>query len=362
MIDQLIQQIADIQATADGKYFPNGIFPSYRQNKFIHYKRPDNTIFFTAITVFTLQKLKPFLSELSQKLVEEITKKAILNYPNYQNKDGLKTYNFFPTCPPKPFGNGYLLHRFNYFELPDDIDDTALIYLTQQHSETDILWLKNKLAQHANGVSKNIKNTFPEYKTLKAYSTWFGKNMYIEFDACVLCNILYCVFEYQLPLNEYDKDSLKYLQQIILSNQYLKKPFNVAHHYVRTEIIIYHIARLMAAFEIEELEECREKLVRDIEGLLEKKGGDNYSKILLETSLLRLTSLETSNHSSPPAPSGGATNSPAGGWEAFFIAGFLTAFENPLIYRFAPNKLFHFEWTCEAHTLALLAENLVLKK
>ncbi len=40
----------------------------------------------------------------------------------------------------------------------------------------------------------------------------------------------------------------------------------------------------------------------------------------------------------------------------FFIAGLLTAYENPLLYRLAVSPLFHMYWTCEAHCHALLAE------
>ena len=91
----------------------------------------------------------------------------------------------------------YLFRHFEHFRIPDDLDDTAFVYLTEAPTEKERLWLKDKLAQHANGTRQWIKNTYPEYRTLRAYSTWFGKTMYIEFDACVLSNILYCIFQYK---------------------------------------------------------------------------------------------------------------------------------------------------------------------
>ena len=44
----------------------------------------------------------------------------------------------------------------------------------------------------------------------------------------------------------------------------------------------------------------------------------------------------------------------------FFIAGLLTAYENTLLYKLSSSKLFHINWTCEAHSLALLAEWMVV--
>ena len=194
--DDLIKQIAYLQDSADRRYFPNGIFESYRSNKIWHYRRPDTNVFFTAITVFTLNNIKQFLSPESQLIVENITKKATANYHLFQNKDGLNTYNFFQTNPSQHFPHGNILHRFNHFKIPDDIDDTAIIYMTLPHTQEDDKWLQNKLIQHSNGCKKQIKNTFPAYQNLKAYSTWFGKNMYIEFDACALSNMIYCLLDY----------------------------------------------------------------------------------------------------------------------------------------------------------------------
>ena len=44
----------------------------------------------------------------------------------------------------------------------------------------------------------------------------------------------------------------------------------------------------------------------------------------------------------------------------FFIAGLLTAYENPLLYKLAVSPLFHMHWLCEAHCWTLLAEYEVL--
>ena len=363
-IDGIIQKIAHLQDTANRKHFPEGIFESYRSNKYLFYCRPDTNVFFTAITVFTLNNIKEFLSPESQILVEQITDKAVRSYKLFKNKDGLNTYNFFQTNPSKHFPHGNILHRFNHFKIPDDIDDTAMIYMTLPHTKEDAKWLQNKLIQHSNNYKQQIKNTFPEYKKLNAYSTWLGKNMYIEFDACALSNMIYCQLHFGLELDEHGQDSVRYIQQIILSNQYIEQPFRVAHQYARKPLIMYHIMRLMNKFHIPELEICRDKLEKDILYYLGKEDITIYDRILLE-----IVS-KSPSRIAPPAPRGGAFStksqsdfdSPSGGWgdrrfgATFFIAGLLTAYENPLLYKLSSSKLFHINWTCEAHSLALLAE------
>jgi hypothetical protein len=346
-IDDLIQRIVHLQDTANQKYFPEGIFESYRSNKYLRYHRPDTNVFFTAITVFSLNNIKEFLSPASHLLVEQITDKAVRSYKLFKNKDGLNTYNFFQTNPSKHFPHGNILHRFNHFKIPDDIDDTAMIYMTLPHTKEDAKWLQNKLISHSNNHKQQIKNTFPAYKNLNAYSTWFGKDMYIEFDACALSNMIYCQLYFGLELDEYGQDSVKYIQQSILSNQYIEQPFRVAHQYARTPLIMYHVMRLMNKFHIPELEICREKLESDILYYLKKEDLSFWDRIVLETSLKTKNVVKVLNLDDVE------TNYP------FFIAGLLTAYKNPLLYKLSSSKLFHINWTCEAHSFALLAEWMV---
>ena len=94
--DTIIQRIADLQDKM-------GLFPAVRQNDAIGYKRQDINVFLTAITVFTLQKLRARVLPETQKLIDQIAERARQAYPIFQNKDGLKTYNFWPTRPSATF-------------------------------------------------------------------------------------------------------------------------------------------------------------------------------------------------------------------------------------------------------------------
>ena len=44
----------------------------------------------------------------------------------------------------------------------------------------------------------------------------------------------------------------------------------------------------------------------------------------------------------------------------FFIAGMLTAYEQPWLRRFAHLPIVHMRWQCEAHSLALVVEYLTI--
>jgi hypothetical protein len=354
-LDVIIERIAELQSKGSS-LFEEGLFPAQRTNRLLGYQRPDTTVFFTASIVFTLQKIKHSVSEKSQKTIDKIAEKALPTYPAFQNKDGLKTYNFWKTKPSRHFPNGHLFRHFDHFRIPDDVDDTAMIYLTSSPTRDELLWLKEKLSRHANLSKRKIKNTYPEYRALKAYSTWFGKNMYIEFDACVLSNILYCIYEYQLPINQHDTDSLKYIRSVIETNRYLTEPFRCAHQYPRTVPIIYHVARLMGAFTLPELEPIRQKLIADTQQLLRKQLHP-LDEIVLKTSLLRLGVTGVSN-----AELVSNWNSRKFNDFYFFIAGLLTAYESPLLYRLAISPLTQMRWECEAHCWTLIAEYLALKQ
>lgn len=351
LVAEFFEKIRKEQCT-DSPCFPAGLLPSFRSNESVGYRRPDTTIFFTAISSFTLQSLLPRLDTQSQNLAKVIMEDCKLHYEDFRNKDGLKTYNFWKTTPSRHFPNGYLFHRFEHFRIPDDVDDTAFIYLTGSPSETELKWLKEKLAMHANGTRQWIRNTYPEYRELRAYSTWFGKNMYIEFDACVLSNILYCIFHFKLSLNQHDYDSLRYIRSVVETDRYRTEPFRCAHQYPHTALIMYHVVRLMAAFDPEELRPIKSKLLEDIWSLLAKEVHPIY-RVILATSLLRLGEIPER------IPVEALEEQDFKGFY-FFIAGLLTAYEHPVLYRLAPNKLFHMYWTCPAHCWVLLLEYEVL--
>lgn len=346
-LQHFVDKIEALQSKGD-RYFPEGIFPAHRENKLILYKRQDTTIFFSAIIAFTLQSIREDADDVTREKIDSVISKVIINYPDFQNKDGLKTYNFWKTKPSKHFPNGHIFRHFEHFRIPDDVDDTSFVYLTAKPGNEQILWLKKKLTLHANGSKQWIKNTYPEYQKLKAYSTWFGKNMYVEFDVCVLSNLLYFVYKNELELNIHDLDSLEYLRSVIETGRYLKVPFRCAHQYPRTPLIIYHVARLIAAFDPIPLRAIKQKLINETFELLSQTKNP-MDRVILSSSLLRF-GMKTERIS--------VENFTKKDFEGFyfFIAGLLTAYENRFLYSISSSELFHMHWICEAHNWTLLAE------
>ena len=342
-IDALIERIALCQSRGDA-FFPDGIFPSYRHNKYLFYRRPDTNIFYTATIVFILNQVLEKVSAKSQTIIKNITDKAIKNYPYFQNKDGLKTYNFWQTKPSKHFPNGKIFKHFDHFRIPDDIDDTALIYLTLPHSIEDVLWLKEKVKLHCSPLVLRGGGI---------YSTWFGKNMPIEHDVCALCNLMYLFEKHQLPHNEYDEAVFVFLREVILQEKYISNAFEVAHNYAKTPLIIYHYARLLGGFKIPQMEVCRENLIAKTKQLLDTEL-NMMNRVILETSLLKLDKNQKNIIHPQQLLHSPFTihHSPF----TYFIAGLLSSFKNPILYFFAPFKITQMEWKCEAHELALILE------
>lgn len=352
--DALIQRIALCQSRGDA-FFADGIFPAYRHNKYLSYRRSDANIFYTATIVFILNQVKAKVSVKSQLIIEQITEKAIKNYPDFRNKDGLKTYNFWQTKPSKHFPNGLIFKHFDHFRIPDDIDDTALVYLTLPHSKEDVRWLKEKVKLHSppapkGGVASILTLRIREF----VYSTWFGKNMPIEHDACALCNLMYLFERHQLPHNTYDEAVFAFLREVILEEKYINDTFEVAHNYATTPLIIYHYARLLGDFEILQLEICREKLIRKTLQLLDSEVSI-MNQVILETSLMKLDKNKTIINYQSSMGEVSFDKQPF----TYFIAGLLSSYQNPILYALAPLKITQMQWTCEAHELVLVLENTV---
>ncbi len=353
----LLHRLAALQTDND-PVFGSGLFPAYRmQPDWGGYRRADVNVFFTASIVFVLQQLRHQLSPGEQALAGQIQQRAQAAYPRFRNKDGLPTYNFWPTRPSRHFPNGRLFHRFDHFRIPDDIDDTAMVYLTSNPPPADAGWLAGKLAQHANLAQPHgpIRNTFPEYRQLPAFSTWFGKHMPVDFDACAMSNMLYCLYAAGAPETPEMAASLTYLRDIVLSGQYSGQPFRCSPHYARAPLIMYHLSRLIAAFPQSRLEVIRPRLIAGM--LAELPYTTNrIDRIMLRTSLYRLAPDIARHQTLPVDLDGIEADFPS---FHFFIAGLLTAYEHPFLNRLADRPLVQIRWQCEAHCLALLLEYLL---
>ena len=353
LVKNLLLELKRLQSKGDSIY-PRGIFPSQRYHPFLPYKREDDNLFFTASVVHILQGVSNQFSEPEKVLVDEIIADAQSSYQLFQNKDGLDAYNFWQTKPSRHFPNGLFMHRFKHFQIPDDVDDTALVYLAESASKERVAQLREKLKNHSNLAYKRAFNPLEKYRDLKCYSTFFGKEMYIEFDICVLSNLMRVILtHFKDNLNEYDRDTLTFITEAIVSDEHTTLPFYSAPNYPTTELILYHVSRLIPLLPSEYKTKIEEKIKADIQSQFKSVSGMN--KLMLENAALKLNLDVESN----TANSTDVLNDQS---FYFFHAGMITAFENSVAQKLATKPFFHLRYTSKALNRALLIENMVLKR
>lgn len=360
--DTLLHQIAGAQVKKDSFYF-RGSFPSFRHYGAGGKLKPDNNIFFTGLVAFTLQELKPYLDSSQQALCDSVIQRAQQAYPHFKNKGGRPTYNFWRVEPPLVFPNSWFLNHFNASHaLPDDLDDTSILWLTFLHdstrgnypSDSILLLVKKLMGEHANGGENWIRNTYNRYSSLRAYSTWFGIKMPIDFDFCVLCNVLYFVNAYQLPLNVHDSATVELLRQMITDGSYLRRAAYISPHYGRTPLLLYHISRLLGRFSVPALDTLKPRLLK-ASYLQYHKAGTWLDSVLLSTSVIRLGGKPLAV-SRPRLPDLYQTD------KTFFVASFSDIFSNFWKKMMLNNQLIKYYFVCPAFRKALYLENMVLSE
>ena len=287
LISAIIKDIEASQFKQDGEFYA-GMFPGHRQSAgFPHNYQPDNNIFFTAITAFTLKSIAPQLGYDDKIKASQVIKNTAAAYPHYRNTNGKPFYSFWPTNAPI-LPNAYFINRLSgILAQGDDADNSVMILLSAEDNESDNKALKEKLIQVSNLKKRKINSTFKKYRNIPAYSTYLGEKMHPDFDFAVQCNILYFNFEKKLPLVKEDSATIYLLSEILKNREYVKRPVYISPSYVKPSILIYHIARLMGAFDIDLLQLYNKQLIEDANKLL-VNATNIMDRIILRTALLRL--------------------------------------------------------------------------
>jgi hypothetical protein len=287
LISNLLADIEAMQVKQDGEFY-TGMFAGYRESAgFPHNYQPDNNIFFTAITAFTLNKLTPYLADGNRAKTLRIIKNAAAAYPHYRNPNGKPYYSFWPVNAPI-LPHAFFINRLTgVLAQGDDADDSVMILMASDNNDSDNAALKERLIAVSNLKKRKINATFKKYRSIPAYSTYLGEKMHPDFDFAVQCNILYFNFEKKLPLVKEDSATIYLLTQILKNREYMKRPVYISPSYVKPAILIYHTARLIDAFDIAELALYRKQLIDDANKLL-AKATNIMDRIILRTSLLRL--------------------------------------------------------------------------
>lgn len=282
--DNLLNKISKLQIRND-TFYNDGLFPSKRFFGKSRNSREDNNIFFTSLIVYTLQSLQDSLPTSSSQLIDSVILKSTSNYFRYRNRNGDITFNFYQTYPDNPFPNSPFLSKRDKVKLPDDLDDTAIIYLTKTKNEVVDIAVKQKMMVHAQ--NNKLKSTFKRYRNSQAYPTWFGDKMPQDLDICVMSNVLLFILQKGIELNSTDQETLDLIKEIVITNDHILNPHIVSPHYRSSPIILYHLSRLISVADNPVLNSIREKIIIDLKKQLQLSKNE-MEKVILLTSLYRL--------------------------------------------------------------------------
>jgi len=357
IVTQLLHRIEQLQVKENG-VFPKGQFPSYRTYALNQDRqKADINPFFTGLIVFTLERIKDQLTPYQQKIVEQISSKAKPSFAKFKNRKGRDTYNFWPTDTAKIFPNSGWMNLFDKRQsLPDDLDDTVIL-LMALGSENHLNESVHHLMQfYSNNSTNKIKNTYFFLKDLSAYSVWFGKKMPVEYDICVLANVLYFVQKNHLTWTNVDSASLNVIVRVIEQKKHITDAKYISPHYAEPIVILYHLSRLMTLKPIPELEKFKSELIKQTTQLYDQKTtfmekvllstslinwGEKPPKMLLKTDLKLHNIIEDEKFS-------------------FFIANMTSMLPGQLKKVTTALKLGRFTYYCPAYNNVLLLENIIL--
>lgn len=358
-IHQLLLRIQQIQAK-NNKKFSDGIFPSWReyaQHKDVY--KADENVFYTGLVVFTLRKYYHLLPHSDQQICDSIFERAKPAFAKFKNTKGRPTYNFWRTDKLEVFPNSGFLNLFNKTQnLPDDADDTVIALLALDTPDSMAQYIHQLLIQHANKSHLQIKNTFPAYKNLAAYSTWIGEKMPIDFDVCVISNILYFVNHYHLPWSLQDSASFQLIQSAVMHHQHLKDAAYISPHYHRSSIIVYHLARALSLIKNAAADSMRSILIQDATELFQSSK-NTMDKIVLNSALQYLGK-QPLFMQLPDTDS--IQDEIEGSDFVFFIADMASMLPDRNRKMLSKTALLRFNYYCPAYNLALLLECLLLQQ
>ncbi len=359
VMGQLLRRIDQLQAK-ESSVFPKGLFPSYRMyalNK--DREKADINPFFTGLIAMTLQDINPRLTKTQQQQVQQIISHTLPVFSKFQNRKGRPTYNFWPTDTPKIFPNAGWMNILDKPQaLPDDLDDTVIMLLALNAPDSTARKVHAIMQGFTNNGTKRVHNTFKDYRHIGAYSTWFGKKMPVDFDVCVLANVLCFVQRYNLTWTAADSASLQLIEKVLTEKKHITDAPYVSPHYSRLPNILYHLSRLMMVKPIPALEKLKPQLIEDAKEALANATGF-MDEVILSTSLLRW-GVE------PPLMKVHKANSLEELVEdesfSFFIANMAAMLPDPLKQWMGGAGVGKFYYDCVAYNNLLLLEYLSLEK
>ncbi len=359
-VSYLLKRIEQ-QQVKDDAFFIKGSFPAYTDKYHKGYSeriKDNNTSF--CIVLNTLESVRSKLTAYQSVLLDSIQVRASGVFKKFENKNGRGTYNFWRQDMEPKFPYNWWIPFFagNLWRVPDDFDDTVWCLTALKTDSSNAARIHDTMQHYSNYPAKRIIGCPDEYKTIPAYSTWFGKDFPVFYDLCVASNTLAFVQRYNLQWTKADSATLELLVKAIQSKDYLTHYKDLSPYYENKAVILYHLAKLMAVKPIDGLEKYKTQILTDALELFNKS--DN----ILEQMIL-CTAIQKLGYSSPeielPAKEKLVWMTEHNDL-AFFTGDMLGYFEGntkKTLAFFFKKALFYNQY-CPAYNDALLVEYLIL--
>jgi len=286
--DDVLMQISELQVVSDDFYDP-GLFPCQRSWLRVMAPVADNNIFITTSIGFILRSLQEQVDERSSKEISKILLNMDPLYEKYYSRKKKPAYNFWQTTPPDlPFPNGgKLLSRVAY-RLPDDYDVTSVLRLAAGRDALADKKMRGEMVRYAKREDREpVEKTLEKYKNHLAYEVFYVDKMDQVYDISVMSNVLLFVFDRGYPLNTIDKNTIRFIKQVIRDGDHKSDPEAISPYYRTTGWILYHVARLLAADEVGVFDDIESMVIQDLNGLLSEEL-TTMERMLVHSSLLRL--------------------------------------------------------------------------
>lgn len=290
-ISYCLQKIAFLQADApEGMAF--GLLPTFRINGLSGSKpKVDNSAFYTGWVVNILRQYRPHFDIANQQLADQIIEKAMPAIAKFKHWQGKPTYFYWPADTLAYFPNslfGTLAPKKRY--LPDDADASVILLQAAAQPDSVVAAAHQYFQRFVANDTFPANSTLPAYKHVGAYSTWLGRGMPVDFDVCVLANMLHFADRYQLAWSSADSASAGLMMQVINNREYLSHSAFMAPHYGVPSILIFHFAKWMTVDKNGWLLPWRQQLIYDAQKLLETTQSP-LEVLLLQTAILQMGGL-----------------------------------------------------------------------
>ena len=271
-VSYLLKRIEQ-QQVKDDPFFIKGSFPAYTDKYHKGYSeriKDNNTSF--CIVLNTLESVRSKLTAYQSVLLDSIQVRASGVFKKFENKNGRGTYNFWRQDMEPKFPYNWWIPFFagNLWRVPDDFDDTVWCLTALKTDSSNAARIHDTMQHYSNYPAKRIIGCPDEYKTIPAYSTWFGKDFPVFYDLCVASNTLAFVQRYNLQWTKADSATLQLLVKAIQSKDYMTHYKDLSPYYENKAVILYHLAKLMAVKPINGLEKYKTQILTDALELFNK--------------------------------------------------------------------------------------------